>query len=286
MDRPTSTATLAAGPVEYRMVPGGQELVVLLHGGHMRAGLSLGEEQVAAAGYSVLLVSRPGYGRTPLSAGPAPTAFAGVLTQLCSHLGFGDVRAVMGISAGGPTAVAFAAAQPDRVHGLVLVSARSALPYPDGVMRAAAPVVFGPSCEAVTWAAVRSVMRSSPDRGLRTMMANLSTAPVRQVIDDLTPADRAELIALFSAMRSGSGFLADLRDPGDVQAERAVRRPTLIVASPHDGGVDPRHAAHLLATIPGATLWPSPSLSHMVWYGSGASVTQNRIVTFLRDLPF
>jgi hypothetical protein len=41
--------------------------VVIFHGGHVQAGLALGEEVVAEAGYTPLVPSRPGYGRTPLS---------------------------------------------------------------------------------------------------------------------------------------------------------------------------------------------------------------------------
>jgi hypothetical protein len=41
--------------------------VVIFHGGHVRAGLALGEEVFAEAGYTLLVPSRPGYGRTPLS---------------------------------------------------------------------------------------------------------------------------------------------------------------------------------------------------------------------------
>ena len=284
MERPTEVAALPSGVVEYRLVPGRRGLVVILHGGHMRAGLPLGEEAMVAAGYSVLVPSRPGYGHTPLSTGPDPARFAAVISELSTHLGFADIHAVMGISAGGPSAVALAAREPQRVHGLALVSARSSLRYPEGILRLGSPVVFGPRSEAWTWAGVRALLRRAPQTGLRIMMSSLSTAPVRRVLDDLTAADRTQLLELFSHMRSGSGFLADVRQPAGNQAERAVTQPTLIISSPLDRGVAPKHAAHLHKTISVATMWPSPSLSHMVWHGSGAKATHDRIIAFLRDL--
>ncbi|GAA0830022.1 hypothetical protein ACFQVD_32885 [Streptosporangium amethystogenes subsp. fukuiense] len=70
VERPTTVAGLDAGAVEYRLERRGEAVVVVAHGGHMRAGLAHGEEVFAECGYSVLVPSRPGYSRTPLSAGP------------------------------------------------------------------------------------------------------------------------------------------------------------------------------------------------------------------------
>jgi dipeptidyl aminopeptidase/acylaminoacyl peptidase len=55
-------ASLPAGPVEYRLEGDGPRTVVVFHGGHMRAGLALGENVFADAGCAVLAPSRPGYG--------------------------------------------------------------------------------------------------------------------------------------------------------------------------------------------------------------------------------
>lgn len=60
--RPTTIACLLAGQVEYRLDRRGDAVVVGFHGGHMRAGLALGEEVFAAAGCTALVPSRPGYG--------------------------------------------------------------------------------------------------------------------------------------------------------------------------------------------------------------------------------
>ena len=67
--RPTAMAFLPAGRVEYRLDRRGDAVVVVFHGGHVRAGLAVGEEVFAAAGCTILAPSRPGYGRTPLSTG-------------------------------------------------------------------------------------------------------------------------------------------------------------------------------------------------------------------------
>ncbi|MDF2848958.1 MAG: alpha/beta hydrolase [Oerskovia sp.] len=281
MDAQTQVATLNGGSVEHRRVPGPSSTVVVFHGGHLRAGLPLGEDALVAAGHDVLAVSRPGYGRTPLSAGPDPARFADRVLDLCTTLGIEEIGASLGVSAGGPAAVALAQRAPERVRSLVLVSARSSLPFPDGLARTITPMAFAPPGERATWAAMRAFMKRAPVTALRTMMGSLSTMPARQVVADLDAAERAGLVDLFSSMRSGAGFLQDTRGLIDPALERGVNQPTLVVASPHDGQVGTRHTQHLLTTIPHATYWASPSLSHLVWYGSGAAATHTTITNFL-----
>ncbi|MQB01815.1 MAG: alpha/beta hydrolase, partial [Actinobacteria bacterium] len=53
---------MAAGAVEYRLEQRGEATALIFHGGHMRAGLALGEEVFQTAGCTMLVPSRPGYG--------------------------------------------------------------------------------------------------------------------------------------------------------------------------------------------------------------------------------
>ncbi|MFI9561569.1 hypothetical protein [Nonomuraea endophytica] len=89
-ERPTAVARLTAGPVEYRLERRGEAAVVILHGGHMRAGLALGEEVFGAAGYTVLVPSRPGYGQTRSS--PAPVRAALPTSPLTCVVIWGSTR--------------------------------------------------------------------------------------------------------------------------------------------------------------------------------------------------
>ncbi|WP_245961923.1 alpha/beta fold hydrolase [Quadrisphaera granulorum] len=255
-----------------------------MHGGHMRAGIALGEAPLRAAGHQLLIPSRPGYGRTPTSAGPTPERFADTTAELCAHLGISSVRAVLGISAGGPAAVALAERHPSLVRSLLLISARSALPFPTGATRLAAHLAFGAHVEPWTWTSVRALLRRYPSLGLRMMLSSLSTSPAHRVMADLSPGEQDELVRLFAAMRSGQGFSIDVRHRLAPDLGRAVQQPALVIASRHDGQVDWRHAEHLHQNICGSLLWPSPSLSHLVWYGSGGDATQRRIEDFLSGL--
>jgi pimeloyl-ACP methyl ester carboxylesterase len=169
-DLTTAMIDLDAGPVEYRLDRRGPACVLWCHGGHMRAGLALGEELVAELGYTVVVPSRPGYGRTPLRAGRSPAAFADAAAELCQRLEIGRLAAVVGTSAGGPTAVTMAARHPRLVQRLLLLSAVGFGPYPDRHTRLAARVVFNAVTEPVTWAGVRTLLRLAPAVGLRVLL--------------------------------------------------------------------------------------------------------------------
>ncbi len=221
--------------------------------------------------------------RTPsLAAGPGPAEFAATTATLCSHLGLKRLLAVVGVSAGGPTAVAMAraAAGAGPLRGVALGPLLAAVPQ-RGATRMVAQVAFDPRLEAGSWAVTQRLMRRAPEAGLRLMMGSLSTLPARQVVEDLAPHERLVLVDAFAGMRSGAGFLADVRHSVDPALERQVTQPTLVVASRADGQVSWDHAEELSRNIPQSTNWASPSLSHLLWFGSGGPATNQCTEDFL-----
>ncbi len=277
--RPTAVACLPAGQVEYRLERRGDAVVVVFHGGHVRAGLALGEDVFATAGCTLLAPSRPGYGRTPLSTGRTVTRYTDVIRALCADVGITRIAAVVGVSGGGPTAATMAARHPDLVERLILISAVSWLPYPDRWTRLGAHLGFATGTEAVTWAGIHTLARIAPDACLRLMMNSLSTRPVTEVVAALRPEDRDLLLALFTQMRSGRGFLNDLRPTPDVTAH--IDQPTLVIATRTDGGVPYAHAQSLASTIRNAELVESHADTHFVWLGPDWPAISERIRRFL-----
>jgi pimeloyl-ACP methyl ester carboxylesterase len=281
--RLTTVDYLPSGQMEYRLERRGEAAVVVFHGGHVRAGLALGEEAFAAAGYTVLVPSRPGYGRTPLSTGTSVQGYTDAVRALCGHLGIARVAAVVGISGGGPTAATFAARHGDLGERLILFSAVGWLPYPDRRTRLGAYVAFAAMTEHLTWGGVRTLARLSPDRCLRLMLRNLSTRPVDEVVAALSDDDRGMLLALFAQMRSGRGFLNDLRPTPDVTAR--IDQPTLVIATRTDRGVPFAHAQSLASTIRHAELLESHADTHFIWLGADWPAIVERIRAFLETSP-
>ncbi|PSK88937.1 pimeloyl-ACP methyl ester carboxylesterase [Murinocardiopsis flavida] len=277
-DLPTTTVFLGAGPIEYRLERRDAPVVVVLHGGHMRAGLPVGEDAFAA--HTVLAVSRPGYGRTPITTGTTPEGFADAVRELGGRLGIDHVAAVAGTSGGGPTALALAARHPGFVRRIVLESAVGLLPWPDPRTRAAGRIVFDPDVERMTWAATRLLMRLAPGIGLRAMLGSLSTEPAGEVLARLDGGQRAALAALFGGMRSGRGFRNDLRR-GTHVLRPVPAQPTLVVATRKDGAVPFAQAESLVAALPDAELVESRADTHLVWFGADYPEIAARIGAFL-----
>ena len=111
----------AAGPIEFAEVGAG-EPILLSHGviGGFDHSLAVVPEYLGP-GFRALCPSRFGYLRTPLPADPSPAAQADAYAGLLDTLGLGRV-AVMGTSAGGPSALQLALRHPGRVSALVLWS--------------------------------------------------------------------------------------------------------------------------------------------------------------------
>jgi pimeloyl-ACP methyl ester carboxylesterase len=279
IQRPTQLCMLESGPIEYRLERRGPDVLLVMHGGHMQAGLALGENAFAAAGFTVLAPSRPGYGRTPLDTGPMPSEFTDAVAALCARLGITRVAAAVGISGGGPTAVTMAARHPGLVQRVVLVSAVGFLPWPDRRIRLGSHVVFRPGVEALAWAGVRLLIRLAGTAALRMLLTGASTHPAGSVVAGLRDHDRDTLLALFAQMRSGHGFVNDLRPVPDTSAE--VTQPALVIATRSDAGVPFAHAEALAAAIPAAELVESRAASHLVWFSPDWPAIAERVVAFL-----
>jgi pimeloyl-ACP methyl ester carboxylesterase len=249
----------------------------------MRAGLALGEELFAELGYTVLVPSRPGCGRTPLRTGSSPAGFADAIAELCGRLGIGRLAAVVGVSAGGPTAVTMAARHPRLVQRLLLLGAVGFGPYPDRRTRLGAYVVFNAATERLTWAGMRIMLQLAPTVGLRLLLRGLSILPPRELLAGLSGQHRATLVRLFGGMRSGRGFLNDLRGAADVTAQ--VTQPVLIIASRQDSGVPFAHAQAVASSLPRAELVESAANSHFVWFGEDYPAIAETIRRFINSRP-
>ncbi len=114
------------GPIEYRVVGQGP-VVLVLNGWHTHCNSPLGHQRFFVEhGYQLIIPSRPGYGNTPSCTGRTAEAFADALILLLDQLQLEQVI-VLGISAGGRTALQLAGRAPSRVSKLILQNAVTGL---------------------------------------------------------------------------------------------------------------------------------------------------------------
>jgi pimeloyl-ACP methyl ester carboxylesterase len=268
------------GPIEYRILGRGPGILVL-NGGHTNCHSPLGHEQfLLDQGYQLLIPSRPGYGKTPASVGRTAEAFADVLVSLLDVVHLEQV-VVVGISAGGRTALQFAGRHPERVSKVILQNAVTGGRYPTGMTRLGAYLLFNPVVEAWTWSAFRALGRLAPRTALMMMMRNLTSLEPAQVLATMSPGQRQATLALLLALRSGSGFLHDIHHRcGDLSR---IAAPTLIIESKYDGSKDSTHASYAADHIPHAELFLSPAESHLLWFSRYDEEIRAKMRAFLQS---
>jgi pimeloyl-ACP methyl ester carboxylesterase len=153
--------------------------------------------------FRALCVSRFGYLRSPLPADASPAAQADLYASLLDELGLKRV-AIMGFSAGGPSALQFALRHPDRTAVLVLWS-MAVPPYdvPSGFMATMMEAVF--RSDPLWWMVVTF---------LPNIMMRIAGVP-KERLAHLTPQDQtflARLLPSFLPMsRRSEGALNDVR---------------------------------------------------------------------------
>jgi pimeloyl-ACP methyl ester carboxylesterase len=267
------------GLIEYRSVGQGPAVLVL-NGGHTNCHSPLGHEAFfLVQGYQLIVPSRPGYGRTPSSTGKRAEAFADALVSLLDHLQL-DRVIVVGISAGGPTALQLAGRHPERVSKVILQNAATDGRYASGMIRFLTYVFFSPVLEGVVWAAFRGLGRVAPQAALKIMLLGLSCLPPNQVLAMMSPAQQQAALAFLLASRSGSGFLHDIHHHcGDLGR---ITAPVLIITSNYDGLVDSSHATYAHTHIQEAQLFVSEAESHLMWFSSHDHEIRAKMQEFLQ----
>jgi pimeloyl-ACP methyl ester carboxylesterase len=242
------------GPIEVQQAGEGIPLL-MVHGsggGHDQ-GMAWARPLVAQ-GIRVIAMSRFGYLRTPRPADASPEAQADAHACLLDALGIGRA-ALMGVSAGAPSALQTAIRHPDRVSALVLVVP---IAYKPGTVAESAPPVSDRKdamlmrllgSDALFWTAlqlahgplVRHVLATPPER-----VAAASPAE-RARVDDL--AERILPVSLRAAgLRDDTGLGKRLR----AAALASVRVPTLVVSARDDGFGTYAAAQYTASGIPGA----------------------------------
>jgi 2-hydroxy-6-oxonona-2,4-dienedioate hydrolase len=270
----------ACGPVEYA-IAGRGPAVLLIHGagGGFDQLLPLARPLIDA-GFTVIAPSRFGYLRTPMPADVSPAAQAKAHACLLDALGYRQV-AVLGASAGGPSAVHLCLRHPDRCAALVLVvpalfsKAADAGPVQSSWL-ARFLIEKGARSDFIFWLATRVARETLIETILATPIKDLHAASISErrrvqaTLDEILPISlRASGLAIDSTVTTV---------PATYEFER-VRAPTLILTTRNDryGTFDcSKDAAQ---RIPGAQLVSFEDGGHL-WVGHDRELS-SAIVDFL-----
>ena len=267
-------AKTVRGSIEYRL-EGNGPTVVVLNGGHCSRDSRFSHERLVDHGFSVLTPSRPGYDATPPELGRTPQDAADSLAALLDTLHISIVD-VIGISAAGPTTLAFAQRHPDKTRKLILEVAM-ATPWDEGLKKRAR-LLFGPF-ERATWGMTRLMLKLMPKPTVRMMMQELTILDIDQVLRRMSQEDMRFIHRMIETSQSGTGFMNDIEHVVDNLEE--ITTPTLVMYSPNDKTVLPKNAMRVAAEVATAELYEVPSDTHLIWIGPSAQDVWYKRLSFL-----
>jgi 2-hydroxy-6-oxonona-2,4-dienedioate hydrolase len=197
-------AETRSGPIEYATAGDGPP-VLFVHGagGGFDQGLAFGRD-LAAAGFRLIAMSRFGYLRTPLPRDASAAAQADAHAALLDALEIPSA-AIIGGSAGAPSALQFALRHPERTSALVLAVPAAYAPRPDGKSPLNVPAGTEPlfatalKWDFLFWSAtrlardvvVRSVLGTPPEV-LRSASAE-EQQRVAEILEDILPVSARRL---------------------------------------------------------------------------------------------
>jgi pimeloyl-ACP methyl ester carboxylesterase len=267
-------ARTSKGSIEYRFEGSGPTIVVL-NGGHCSRETRLSHEKLTEHGFSVLTPSRPGYDSTPSEVGKTAQAAADALAALLDTLQISTVD-LIGISAAGPTALAFVQQQPNRVRKLVLESAVTT-DWDEQTIRRSR-LVFGRAAK-VTWAIMHIMLKLFPTVIIKALLHDLTVLDANMVIKRMSPDDLVFIKRMIQTLQASTGFLNDIEHKVDNLA--AITKPVLVMYSPNDGTVSIKNARRIASEISTCELYEVPSDTHLIWIGNSAKDVWQKRLSFL-----
>lgn len=289
----STIADTDTGPIEYALYGKSGPVVVCTHGAPG------GYDQVLpffsdllGEGFRVLAWSRPGYLRTPLSVGKTVNEQARALLALLDYLNI-EQPSVVGISAGGPPSIQFAAMYPERINKLVTICAVSKS-YNMGVEKkllqllshivASDPVLWLYNLFVDHWAQPAIYMMIRTESTLNEMDV--------QILVDSIMKDEKKYNLMIELIRSMSpislrkaGLDNDIEkytnlDPLDFDK---VQAPCLVFHGTHDAVVPMEHARHIAKKVKNSQLhWIQKGI-HILPVSENAHKMAEYLSAFLKE---
>lgn len=265
-----ATVETRLGPVEVAEAGAGPPLLCL-HGG--MGGYDQGLILAAAIlpdpqGFRVIAPSRPGYLGTPAGGHGTPEAQADLYAALLDRLGIGRAL-VAAVSAGGPSALAFAARHPQRCAGVVLVSACTVrLDVPRRV-RLRLPVMAVVARLPAVPAFLGWMTRRQPMKAARASIADADVCARTLAHPEAGPLMRMLQEGIFHRIarrlpgtENDVAHLSALPD----QPAGGIRAPVLIIHGTGDRVVPFHNATRLAAVQPSADLMAIEQGEHVALF--------------------
>ena len=281
--QPVLTA-LGSGPIEHTDVGKGRALLAL-HGGlggYDQSWLLARGLLSELSGFRILALSRPGYLGSPQALGSTPNKQADSYAALLDALGI-ERTIVAAVSAGGPSAIAFARRHPDRCESLILVSAATG--------RLETATHYRRRLRQLNWMAfvpgllpllarrrmsdpASMLGRTIPDEALRQRTLEHPAA------GPLVMAVQARLFTHLSCRIYGTVNDTSCLENMAVPDYRQIAAPILVIHGDADPTVPVDHARRVLDAVPAAAGLILPGAGHLALFTHLGPV-RDKVASFL-----
>jgi len=265
------------GTIEYSLAGTGIP-ILFVHGGHSSCNETLFHKGFDTKRFCLITPSRPGYGKTPLSNIFSPKDTAELFITLLDELKLKTVI-VVGISAGGLTAIELTSNFPDRVKKLILISAvtKRWMTEKDNTYQKAKKL-FSPTFEKYSWGLFQLFYSLFPRLMANTMFKELSSIQPTNITND----EVAELHTMIKLQRSKKGFVNDLDQDIEQNIIREIICPTIILHSLNDNSVNIEQANYAHTQIKKSILKVyNNKWGHLLWLGQESSIPIKDTLNFI-----
>ncbi|MFF9839713.1 alpha/beta fold hydrolase [Streptomyces sp. NPDC013740] len=252
--------------LSYRTLGEGEPLVVL-PGGPMRDAVYLGDLGGLSAHRTLLVLDARGTGESAVPVDPASYRCDRQVADVeafRAHLGLDRID-LLGHSAGGNLATLYAAAHPERIRSLVLVTPGTravGIETSDAEWDAAAERFADQPWYPEARAALDATDENTPMERVSQLAMPFAYGRWDEAAQAHTAGARTEMDwAAAAAFYAPGAFTPDATR----EALRAVTAPVLVLAGGYDNGPTPAKAAELAACFPHAELVVQPAAGHFPW---------------------
>jgi len=254
--------------------------VVLIHGVGLDAAIWEAQATALAERYRVVAYDMLGHGRSACP--PGARALGDFVDQLAELLDALELRrvALVGFSMGGLVARAFAAAYPERVSHLALLSTayeRSPEEQTAILTRLAQAETEGPT----------TLVAAALDRWFSPGFRTAHPEVVARIRERLASNDDEGFLAAYRVFAEADSQMAAFLDSRGLAGEGAdgggrIACPALIVTGEEDPGSSPAMARRLADAIAGARCLILPGMRHLALMEAPEAVT-NPLIDFLEQ---
>lgn len=291
----STVVNTSMGPVEYFSKGEGQVVLLSHMEGSGADNLKL-FNGLTAAGFRLICPSRPGYLNTPLNENATFVYQAELFSELLKQLNISEKVIIMGISAGGPTAIEFAKKYPEKSKALILINAATdkidSTANLTNALRLKSIPFLDEKSDIASWLVYNLAKYNTRDVIASLLEKNSKYAPADREMKVAELVNQAgakadllrymECISIYS--KRSEGLNNDLNNLATYKpGSGKIRIPLLIIHSKTDNVIEFSKAEKFKKTADNAELYSYEGNGHAIWLEEDLKNITAKTIDFIKN---